>query len=128
MAEYRRLEKGEIVSEGDEYDDCVNPWNPWKDDAKWAPAGKNVGTVAPDPQFPAHRKFRRPLKADRRREFLDALTALLVEYDCEIELVAQWEGCVLEVNWGASHEVGDSDWSVLPSLLDGVRIELDGVE
>lgn len=59
--EYRGLEKGEVVCEGDEYDACVNPW---KDAAKWVPAGKNVGTVAPDPQYPSHRLFRRPVVSE----------------------------------------------------------------
>jgi len=31
---YRRLEKGEIVHEGDEIDRCANPWH---DDAVWEP-------------------------------------------------------------------------------------------
>ena len=54
---YRRLEKGEIIQEGDEADGCVDPW---RDDPVWEPAG-NIGEPAPDPQYPAHRQYRRPI-------------------------------------------------------------------
>ncbi|HBE70434.1 MAG TPA: hypothetical protein DDW52_19970 [Planctomycetaceae bacterium] len=57
MVEYRRLSKGEIVQEGDEIDDCVDAW---RDDPVWKPA-KNIGEPAPDPQYPAHRQYRRPV-------------------------------------------------------------------
>ena len=53
---YRRLEKGEIIQDGDETDRCADPW---RDDPVWGPAG-NIGEPAPDPQFPAHRQYRRP--------------------------------------------------------------------
>lgn len=53
--EYRRLEKGEIIQEGDEIDRCVDAW---RDDPVWEPAG-NIGEPAPDPQYPAHRQYRR---------------------------------------------------------------------
>ena len=54
---YRRLEKGEIIQEGDETDGCADPW---RDDPIWEPAG-NIGEPAPDPQFPSHRQYRRPV-------------------------------------------------------------------
>lgn len=54
---YRRLEKGEIIQCGDQIDRCANPW---KDEAKWEPAG-NIGEPAPDPQYPSHRQYRRPV-------------------------------------------------------------------
>jgi hypothetical protein len=54
---YRRLKKGEIIQEGDEIDRCVDAW---RDDAVWEAAG-NVGEPAPDPQYPSHRQYRRPL-------------------------------------------------------------------
>lgn len=54
---YRRLEKDEIIQEGDEVDNCANPW---KDDAKWVPA-TCIGERAPDPQYPAHRQYRRKI-------------------------------------------------------------------
>ncbi len=57
---YRTLQKGEIIQHGDEVDGCVNPW---KDDAKWEPA-KNVGEPAPDPAYPAHRIYRRPVEQE----------------------------------------------------------------
>jgi hypothetical protein len=55
--EYRRLKKGEIIQEGDEVDSCVDAW---RDEAVWKLAG-NVGEPAPDPQYPSHRQYRRPL-------------------------------------------------------------------
>jgi len=58
---YRTLQKGEIIQAGDETDRCVNPW---KDNAVWEPVhAGNYGEPAPDPQFPAHRIFRRPIVA-----------------------------------------------------------------
>lgn len=52
---YRNLDKGEIIQAGDEYDNCANPW---RDDAVWVPAN-DIGGIAPDPQYPAHRLYRR---------------------------------------------------------------------
>lgn len=58
--EYRRLEKGEIIQEGDEIDRCVDAW---RDDPVWEPVHPaNIGDAAPDPQYPAHRQFRRPVR------------------------------------------------------------------
>ena len=54
---YRQLEKGEIIQPGDE----VEVSNSIHDEAKWVPA-KNIGQKAPDPTFPAHRIYRRPIK------------------------------------------------------------------
>lgn len=57
--EYRRLEAGEIVQAGDEIDGCANPWH---DDAKWEPVNQvSIGKPAPDPQYPSHRQYRRPV-------------------------------------------------------------------
>lgn len=56
---YRRLEKGEIVQEGDEVDACSDGW---RDPAKWVKCTANlgkIGDVAPDPRYPSHRQFRR---------------------------------------------------------------------
>lgn len=58
MNEYRRLEKGEIIQEGDEIDTCRDPW---RDAAKWEPVTSCIGEPAPDPQFVSHRQYRRPL-------------------------------------------------------------------
>ena len=55
MEKYRRLEMGEIIQEGDEYDNCNNPWH---DDAVWVPA-TCIGKPAPNPQYVAHRQYRR---------------------------------------------------------------------
>lgn len=52
---YRRLEKGEIIQEGDEVDNCYNPWH---DEPKWEKT-TCAGQEVPDPQFPAHRQYRR---------------------------------------------------------------------
>lgn len=52
---FRRLEKGEVIREGDEVDGCADPW---RDDPRWEPA-HNIGEPAPDPQYPAHRQYRR---------------------------------------------------------------------
>ncbi len=59
---YRRLEKGEIIQAGDEIDRCADAW---RDYPKWEqvhPA--DVGSPAPDPQYPAHRQYRRKEHGD----------------------------------------------------------------
>lgn len=55
---YRGLEKGEIIQKGDEKDACVNPW---KDKPKWVNAASDIGEQAPDPKYPAHTRYRRPV-------------------------------------------------------------------
>ena len=57
VVEYRRLSKGEIIQDGDEVDASPDGWH---DDPVWKPA-KSVGDPAPDPQYPAHRQYRRPV-------------------------------------------------------------------
>ena len=58
MTEYRRLKKGEIIQAGDEIDRCVDAW---RDPPVWEPIHPdNIGEPAPDPQYPAHRQYRRP--------------------------------------------------------------------
>lgn len=53
---YYHLKSGEIVQEGDE----VEMSDKMNDPAKWVKASTNsIGKPAPDPAFPAHRKFRR---------------------------------------------------------------------
>lgn len=55
--QYRRLEKGEIIQAGDEIDRCADAW---RDEPKWEPVHpSNIGEPAPDPQYPAHRQYRR---------------------------------------------------------------------
>lgn len=64
MAATRRLEKDEIIQAGDEIDRCANPWH---DDPKWEPVHPDdIGRPAPDPQFPAHRQYRRQLSDGER--------------------------------------------------------------
>lgn len=58
--EYRHLAKGEIIQPGDEVDACRDPW---RDRAVWKPA-RNIGEPAPDPQYPAHRIYRRKIERD----------------------------------------------------------------
>ena len=58
MKTYRYLRKGEVTREGDECDACVNPL---KDKPLWEKC--SPGQVVPDPQYPAHTIYRRPLKA-----------------------------------------------------------------
>lgn len=54
---WRILNKGEVIREGDLVDMCSNPMH---DDPKWQNVNvKNVGTKAPDPQFRAHRIYKR---------------------------------------------------------------------
>lgn len=53
--EYYYLKHGEVVKDGDE----VEMSNSWKDPAKWVRVVASVGETAPDPSFPAHRKYRR---------------------------------------------------------------------
>lgn len=65
MAKYRAakfyyyLKHGEIVRDGDECEVSAS----WNDPAKWVPAANTVGQAAPDPQFPAHRVYRRLIPA-----------------------------------------------------------------
>lgn len=56
-AKWRRLEKGEVVQAGDEYDACVDGW---RDPANWVPVKKSqIGVIAPGQKYPDHRQFRR---------------------------------------------------------------------
>ena len=57
MSKYRRLEKDEIIKDGDEVDACADGY---KDDPIWEPVKRhNIGRLAPDPQYIAHSQFRR---------------------------------------------------------------------
>jgi hypothetical protein len=53
---YRRLKKGEIIREGDEIDTCNDAW---RDDPVWEKVTTCIGEPAPDPQYVAHRQYRR---------------------------------------------------------------------
>lgn len=54
-AKYYYLKKGEIVQPGDEVEMSAK----YNDDTKWVSAVNSIGTPAPDPQYMAHRVFRR---------------------------------------------------------------------
>ena len=54
---YRILEKGEIIKQGDECDVS----NGLKSDPVWRPA-KCINEPAPDPDYISHRVYRRPNK------------------------------------------------------------------
>ena len=53
MDEYYYLKKGDVIQEGDEVE-----MSEWPDEPKWVKTNC-VGQQAPDPQFPAHRVYRR---------------------------------------------------------------------
>ena len=56
---YRRLEKGEVVQEGDEFDACADGY---KDFPIWEKvANISIGRKAPDPQYISHSQFRRKI-------------------------------------------------------------------
>lgn len=56
MTEYYYLKHNEIIREGDEVDVAADGWR----DEKWVPT-RCAGQRAPDPQYPAHRRYRRKL-------------------------------------------------------------------
>jgi len=58
--DYRPLKCGEVIQEGDEVDSSSD----WRDDPIWKPT-TCVGQAAPDPQFPAHRQYRRKIEEKR---------------------------------------------------------------
>ena len=40
----------------------------WRDYPKWEPAcSRDIGTTAPDPLYPAHRVYRRPIFGDKSK-------------------------------------------------------------
>ena len=68
---HRRLKKGEVVKQGDEIDRCVDAW---RDDPVWEPVHPNdVGGVAPDPQYPSHRQYRRDVEMEEHNDFVESL-------------------------------------------------------
>lgn len=93
---YRRLEKGETIKIGDEIDRCVDPW---RDNAVWEPIHPlSVGTVAPDPQYPSHRQYRRRVEVcDVREQQMPTPQATPIEWHSR-EVAATWpEGSVVAV-------------------------------
>lgn len=56
---YYYLKHGEIIQEGDECEVSAK----WNDPPKWVIAEHTVGQPAPDPQYPAHRIYRRLIPA-----------------------------------------------------------------
>ena len=61
---YRTLNYLEEIRAGDEVDSCRDPM---RDPPLWTPA-TNIGDFAPDPAYPAHRIYRRPLRQNIQRE------------------------------------------------------------
>ena len=77
---YRHLEKDETIEAGDDIDRCADSWS---DDPVWEPVSEgDIGKKAPDPQYPSHRQYRRPIAA----EPLNATDARRIELDAEHEL------------------------------------------
>ena len=60
---YRTLNYLEEIRAGDEVDSCRDPM---RDPPLWTPA-TNIGDFAPDPAYPAHRIYRRPLRQNSKR-------------------------------------------------------------
>ena len=58
MSEYRILEEGEIIREGDEVDKSASFGN----DAKWVFVKETIGKPAPNPRLPAHHVYRRKVE------------------------------------------------------------------
>lgn len=56
---YYYLKEGDIIQEGDECEVSNN----WNDPEKWVDAGPTVGQRAPNPNYIAHRKYRRKISA-----------------------------------------------------------------
>ena len=61
---YRTLNYLEEIRDGDEVDSCRDPM---RDPPRWTPA-TNIGDFAPDPAYPAHRIYRRPLRQNVQSE------------------------------------------------------------
>ena len=62
MANYYYLKKGEIIQEGDE---CGTMQKYNDEDYTWVKETRCVGEPAPDPQYMAHRKYRRLIKDEK---------------------------------------------------------------
>lgn len=60
---YRMLEYNEIIQAGDEVDSSAG----WNDAPAWLPA-RCIGEPAPDPAYPAHRRYRRRLTTTSCRQ------------------------------------------------------------
>jgi len=59
---WRRLEKGEIIREGDQIDACADGW---RDQPKWEPVGPgSIGKPASDPKYPSHCQYRRKVEVE----------------------------------------------------------------
>lgn len=56
---FRPLTEGEIIQEGDE---CLTDSH-----LGWQPAAHTVGQAAPNPNYTAHRMYRRPIAAKEGR-------------------------------------------------------------
>ena len=57
MDKYYYLKEGETIKEGDEVDMSIG----WNDPPLWQKTTV-AGSKAPDPQYPAHRRYRRKVR------------------------------------------------------------------
>lgn len=81
MTEYYYLKHNEIIKQGDEIDACNDGWN---DNPKWEAVSPScVGTLAPDPIYPSHRRYRRavstPASPDALQKENDELRKCIIE-------------------------------------------------
>ena len=77
MSKYRHLENGEIIQEGDESDSAPDGYN---DSPRWIPIHPgNVGGLAPDPQYPSHRQYRRAIERNVSQRLTDMLLEIAVD-------------------------------------------------
>lgn len=122
--QFRRLEKGETIQDGDQIDRCANPW---KDDPRWEPAG-NIGEQAPDPAFPAHRQYRRPIYPSGYAVMLHAMRRSSVDVPGVVDDVRNCLGQEIDVPHGQALAVIDFLIEVNERLKDsihGLRSALD---
>jgi len=123
--QYRRLKKGEIIQKGDQCDQCVNQW---KDKPKWEDVVGNIGEPAPDPAFPSHRQYRRPVYPSGYEVMLEAMRRSEVD---QPGLVTDVRNCFLreiDVPPGQAAAVIDYLLEVIEQLRDsnhGLRSALD---
>lgn len=92
MANYRYLEAGEIIQDGDEVDAAKDVW---RDPPDWRPTTR-AGKRVPDPRFSPHSKYRRRIEEARepRRKCRTWINWLLWAAVCV------WLACVVVVLLG----------------------------
>jgi hypothetical protein len=123
--QYRRLEKGEIIQKGDQCDQCANPW---KDKPKWEDVVGNIGEPAPDPAYPSHRQYRRPVYPSGYTVMLEAMRRSSVDVPGVVDDVRNCLGQEIDVPHGQALAVIDFLIEVNERLKDsihGLRSALD---